>query len=202
MWKRHRLYSLDGTWDRVLAALLTRADVAGLINWEVSVGSTVVRAHRHGTSLPRHTGELSNHRNLLVEPPDHAVGRSRGGLSTKIHALAEGNKRPLMLLLGLGQGGDSPMSGNPMEALEVKKARPGRPRSRPDRAMADKAYSSRAIRKYLRDRGIQCVIPEKECFEGLVRGVHVFRVSPLSFVWVFGNGSFGVVSGLWRLLAG
>ncbi len=51
-----RRNSARGTWDKVLAALLTRADARGLINWEVSVDSTVNRAHQHGTNLPRHTG--------------------------------------------------------------------------------------------------------------------------------------------------
>jgi transposase len=36
----------------------------------------------------------------------------------------------------------------------------GRPRTRPDRVLADKAYSSRAIRAHLRARGIGSVIPE------------------------------------------
>jgi hypothetical protein len=43
----------DGTWDRVLAELLADADAAGLIDWQVSVDSTVTRAHQHGTNLPR-----------------------------------------------------------------------------------------------------------------------------------------------------
>lgn len=83
-------------------------------------------------------------------------------MTTKLHALVDGNRRPLVLLLGAGQGGDSPMFQNLMEALKVRKAGPGATRTRPDRAMADKAYSSRAIREYLRERGIQCVIPERE----------------------------------------
>lgn len=37
---------------------------------------------------------------------------------------------------------------------------PGRPRTRPDSVLADKAYSSRAIRAELRRRGIVAVIPE------------------------------------------
>jgi transposase len=37
----------------------------------------------------------------------------------------------------------------------------GRPRTRPDAVAADKAYSSRANRAYLRRRGIRAVIPEK-----------------------------------------
>ena len=51
---------------------------------------------------------------------------------------------------------------NLMEAVEVHQADSGQVRTRPERAMADNAYSSKAIRAYLRDRGIQCVIPEKE----------------------------------------
>ena len=51
---------------------------------------------------------------------------------------------------------------NLLNALKVERPGPGRAHTRPERAMADKAYSSRAIRKYLRGRGVQCVIPEKE----------------------------------------
>jgi transposase len=38
----------------------------------------------------------------------------------------------------------------------------GRPRTRPDAVAADKAYSSRANRSYLRKRHIKAVIPEKK----------------------------------------
>ncbi|WP_375141438.1 transposase [Arthrobacter sp. STN4] len=101
-----------------------------------------------------------------MEPADHAIGRSRGGLTTKIHALVDGNQRPLVQLLGPGQGGDSPMFENLMEALKVEREGRGRARTRPDRAMADKAYSSKAIRAYLRESGIECVIDGKGGPEG------------------------------------
>jgi transposase len=39
--------------------------------------------------------------------------------------------------------------------------RPGRPWRRPTRVLADKGYSSRAIRAYLRRRGIAATIPER-----------------------------------------
>jgi len=55
LWKRHRRYSGDGTWDRVLAQLLALADEAGMVDWAVS-DSTVNRAHQHATNLSRHTG--------------------------------------------------------------------------------------------------------------------------------------------------
>lgn len=59
VWKRHRRFSGDGTWDKVLAVLLAQADAVGEIEWTVSVDSTVNRAHQHGTNLPR--GEKGAH---------------------------------------------------------------------------------------------------------------------------------------------
>jgi transposase len=56
VWKRHRRFSLDGTWDRLLTGLLAEADAAGEIDWSVSVDSTVNRAHQHAATLPRPTG--------------------------------------------------------------------------------------------------------------------------------------------------
>ena len=55
-WRRHDAYSKDGTWDAILAAVLTDAADADLIDWAISVDSTVNRAHQHGTNLPRDTG--------------------------------------------------------------------------------------------------------------------------------------------------
>lgn len=48
-----------------------------------------------------------------------------------------------------------------LEAISVLRLGPGRPRTKPDRVRADKAYGSRANRAYLRRRGITCTIPEK-----------------------------------------
>ena len=47
-----------------------------------------------------------------------------------------------------------------LDCLRVARAGRGRPRTTPDRTLGDKAYSSKAIRKLLRDHGIQAVIPE------------------------------------------
>lgn len=53
VWKRHRRYAGDGTWDRVLQTLLSQADEAGLIDWDVSVDATIARAHQHATNTTR-----------------------------------------------------------------------------------------------------------------------------------------------------
>ena len=64
-----------------------------------------------------------------------------------------------MIAVAPGQSGDAPSLIPLLEQLKV--ARPsGRPRTRPDAVRGDKAYSSRAIRTHLRERGIRSVIPE------------------------------------------
>jgi transposase len=47
-----------------------------------------------------------------------------------------------------------------LDGINVPRISAGRPRTRPDKVRADKAYSSRANRAYLRRRGIACTIPE------------------------------------------
>lgn len=129
------------------------------------VESTIALAHQHATNTTRLTGAGSNYTNLGVEPPDHAVGRSRGGLSTKIHQLVDGDGLPLVTLLTPGQAGDSPMFLPLIQQLRVTRST-GRPRTRPDAVRDDKAYSSRAIRAHLRGRGIKAVIPEPDDQKG------------------------------------
>ena len=91
-----------------------------------------------------------------------AIGRSRGGLTTKIHLAADLRCRPVARLTSCGQHGDSPRFVPLMDAIRIRRRGPGRPRRRPGRAMADKAYSSRANRAWLRRHRITAVIPVKE----------------------------------------
>ena len=91
-----------------------------------------------------------------------AIGRSRGGLSTKIHLAADRRCRPVSRILTPGQHGDCPQFIPLLEAVRIARRGKGRPRTRPGRALADKAYSSAANRAYLRRRGIAAVIPVKE----------------------------------------
>ncbi len=88
------------------------------------------------------------------------LGRSRGGLTSKIHVAADRRCRPLAFVLTPGQAGDSPQFAPVLERVKVR-GPIGRPRTRPDAVAADKAYSSRHNRRYLRRRGIRAVIPEK-----------------------------------------
>ena len=53
VWKRHRRFSTDGTWDKIHARLVAEADAAGEVDWKVAVDSTINRAHQHATTLSR-----------------------------------------------------------------------------------------------------------------------------------------------------
>jgi putative transposase len=66
----------------------------------------------------------------------------------------------LVVLVSAGQSHDGPVFEHLLAHLRVARPAGGRPRTRPDRVRADKAYSSRATRARLRRRGITAVIPE------------------------------------------
>ena len=88
------------------------------------------------------------------------MGRSRGGVTTKIHLAADVTCRPVGRVVSAGQRHDSLAFTAVMADIRIPRSCGGRPRTRPDRVLADKAYSSSKIRKALRRRGIKATIPE------------------------------------------
>lgn len=80
------------------------------------------------------------------EPDGHTTGRSRGGLSTEVHLPSGARARPRALVLTAGQACDAPAFTTVMSAIRVPRPGPGRPRTRPDRVIADRACSARTIR--------------------------------------------------------
>lgn len=89
------------------------------------------------------------------------LGRSRGGFISKIHVSADGRCRPLSLIVTPGQRADCTQFIPVLEKIRVPRLGPGRPRKRPDRVAADKAYGNGPCRKYLRRCAIRHTIPEK-----------------------------------------
>ncbi|WP_433189747.1 IS5 family transposase [Actinoallomurus sp. CA-150999] len=157
-----RRWQRAGVWARVVTGLQARADAAGLITWEVSVDSTIARAHQHAAGARTRPDQQKEPPDTVGgEPADHGLGRSRGGLTTKIHLSCEQGQKVMSLLITAGQRGDSPQFQPVLEAISVPRVGAGRPRKRPGKVRADKAYSSRANRAYLRRRGISCTIPLK-----------------------------------------
>lgn len=119
--------------------LQAEADAKGLITWDVSVDSTIARAHRHaaGARKKRGTAEGASG-GVDTEPDDHGLGRSRGGLTTKLHLAVEQGQKPLSLLVTAGHRHDSPQFQPVLKAIRVPRLGPGRPRTRPDKVRADK----------------------------------------------------------------
>ena len=78
------------------------------------------------------------------------MGRSRGGLTTKIHALVDAEGRPVRLELTAGQAADAPMAEKLLSDLQ-----PGAT------LLADRAYDTNAIRDLARDRKAWANIPPK-----------------------------------------
>ncbi|MEU9317372.1 IS5 family transposase [Streptomyces sp. NPDC048295] len=153
---RKRLIGLavDGTWGRILAVLLAAADIEDEVGWIVSVDSTVRRAHQHSAGA-REKGAPGP-----SEPEDHALGRSRRRLNTKVHLASDSRARPLAIRVTAGQAGDAPAFEEVMARIRIPRCGLGRPRTRPTIVLAGRASSSRAIHRHLRRRGIQAVIPQ------------------------------------------
>ncbi|WP_398947503.1 IS5 family transposase [Streptomyces sp. BK340] len=152
--KRLIRWAVDGTWARILAAVLASADADDDVEWTVSVDSTICRAHQHAAGAGEKGADQRS------EPDDHALGRSRGGLTTKVHLASDNRARPLAFYVTAGQAGDAPAFEAVMARIRVPRRGLGRPRTRPETVLADRAYSSRAIRSHLRRRGIRAVIPQ------------------------------------------
>lgn len=70
------------------------------------------------------------------------MGRSRGGLTTKIHALVDGNGLPIAIRLSAGQAHDGKSAADMLGGLGSGQI-----------LLADRAYDSDALRKAIAEQG-------------------------------------------------
>src|SRR5213083_144303 len=82
------------------------------------------------------------------EPRDHALGRSRGGFSSKLHLVADGHGLPLAIHVTAGQVPESTQFEEVMNRVRIRQPI-GPPRTRPDAMAGDKGYSYPRIRSWL-----------------------------------------------------
>jgi transposase len=82
------------------------------------------------------------------EPADHALGRSRVGLTTKIHMLCDANGTPLRFLLSGGQASDISYAQPLLDEVRIPSSQRGRPRKRCKWLLADRGYDAQALRRY------------------------------------------------------
>ena len=99
------------------------------------IDSSIIRAHQHAAG-----GKTGG--------PDHAIGRSRGGLSTKINALVDEHRLPLRIVLSAGQASDKAAVAALLDGLPPAKA-----------LVADRGYDAKAIVEMVHQHGGEAHIP-------------------------------------------
>ncbi len=133
VWKRFWRLSQSGTFEAFFDALATLSETAHLVQM---FDSTVVRAH---VSAAGARGQQ-----------DQALGRSRGGFSTKIHLKTDFGGLPIAFHL---TGGEASDCRNFETLLDIG------PDINPRAALGDKGYHSKSNREAARQRGICPAIP-------------------------------------------
>ncbi len=124
VFRRFSRWSHKGIWWCIFAAMSDDPDFEYLI-----VDSTIFRAHQHASCAKK---------GLKIK----ALGRSRGGLSTKTHMAVRGLGCPVRFALEAGQKSDAPQADALIEDLRAQVV------------LADAAYDSDRLRKAMPTRGL------------------------------------------------
>ena len=122
----------DGIWERIFSELNKEADTENL-----SIDSTCVKVHESSNG-----GEKKENK---------AIGLTKGGLNTKIHAIVDGLGNPVAFLLSPGNDGDSTHAIELMNKTDITGSN----------LLADKAYGTKEILAYIREHEATVVIPPK-----------------------------------------
>ena len=128
--RRFRRWAVQGIWDELFADGIPTDALE-----TVMLDATICKAQRFASGA--RGGD------------EEALGRSRGGLTTKIHALVDGLGRPLCFLLTPGQAADCRHALALLEGLVV------------ERLIGDRAYDTHELRDLCAEHGAQAIIPSK-----------------------------------------
>jgi len=132
VYKRYANWAENAVWERVFAVLTG----GNLDLSEASLDSSSVRVHQHAAGARKEEG-------------DQAIGRSRGGPTTKIHAVAEAFGRLVHFLLTAGNVNDCTQGPELIETVPA------------DNVLGDKAYDTNDIIETIERNGGKAVIPSK-----------------------------------------
>jgi transposase len=131
VYMRFSRWRRKGVWQRIAL------EVSGISEIEqVMMDSTIIRAHQHSAGARRKHGP-------------QAIGRSRGGLTTKLHLAIDSTGRPLRLIITEGQVADISCANDLIENLPAKSV------------IADKGYDADALVQAIRAAGARAVIPPR-----------------------------------------
>ena len=138
VFNRYNRWSKRGLWHGIFAGLVGGNDPPAV----TMIDSTAVKAHRSSAGARRSPEKRGDQ--------EQAIGRSRGGRTTKIHAIVDDEGRPHALLLTGGNVADITGASQLLAATEPS-----------EELIADKAYDADHLRAFLQARGTLVVIPNK-----------------------------------------
>jgi transposase len=101
------------------------------------VDTSIVRAHQHGACITRNQRQ--------------SMGRSRGGLTSKIHAVVDSNGLPVRLAISPGEAHDVRLAGKLLSRLKSGST-----------LLADRGHDADRIRELAMKKGAWANIPPKE----------------------------------------
>ena len=120
-----------GVWSRIIDALAAAHDAAVQM-----IDTSIVRVHQHGACITRNQRQ--------------SMGRSRGGLTSKIHVLVDGNGLPIRLALTPIEVHDNRLAGKLLSCLQSGSM-----------LLADRGYDADWIRELAIKKGAWANIPPK-----------------------------------------
>lgn len=129
---RFKSWSERGIWQKLFEKIKTTPDREYLL-----IDATIVRAHACAAGYGKNSQE------------NEALGRSKGGFTTKIHALVDALGNPLKFILTPGQRSDITQAEELIEGLPL------------EMVLADKGYDSDALVEYIKINGGQAIIPPR-----------------------------------------
>jgi transposase len=135
IYRRFRRWVIKGVWKRLFEALKEDPD----FEW-IMIDSSIVRAHQHAAGAKK--GDFD-------EYEDHALGRSRGGFSSKIHVIVDALGYPVDFDLTGGQKADCTQAESLIEDKEF------------ENLLGDKGFDTDKIVEKVEAKGANVVIPSK-----------------------------------------
>lgn len=132
VFKRYSRWCSNGAWDKLLNCFSEHADLQ-----DVSIDGTVTRAHACAAGAVGSSAEKE------------ALGRSKGGFSSKIHAACDALGMPIKFILTGGQAAECTVAIPLLDGIQTSAL------------LADKGYDTNELRTWLKAHGIEAVIPPK-----------------------------------------
>jgi transposase len=139
-WRRLRDWQKQGIWLKVWRTLLGQLDEQGKLDWaEAAIDGTFAPAKKGGKK----------------------VGKTKKGKGTKIMVAVDGNGIPIGVKIESATPAEIRLLESTLNTIRVPRKR-GRPRSKPERVLGDRAYDSDPHRKKLKRRGIDLIVPHRK----------------------------------------